>query len=220
MNNVAMNTNNPIRVFLVDDHPVVRDGYKRLLDNIPDIVVVAEANSGEEACDQYNQVHPDVVVMDLSMPGIGGIETISRLRAKDPDAHILVFSMHDSPIIISRAVQAGARGYLTKSSAAMQLVDAVRSVAQGKPFLNHNSVPSIMEKLNGNVDDPIGVLSKREFEVFCRLAAGHSVAEIAEQLSISPKTAGVHQTNIMHKLELRNIAELTRLAIRSGVIEA
>lgn len=214
-----MNTNAPIRVFLVDDHPVVRDGYKRLLDNSPDIKVIAEAGSGEEACEQYNHVKPDVVVLDLNMPGIGGIETISRLRAKDTHAHILVFSMHDSQIMISRALEAGASGYLTKSSAASQMIDAVRSVAKGKPFLNHTVVPSVIGKMQNNDHNPLTALSKREFEVFCRLADGHSVAEIAHELSISPKTAGVHQTNIMHKLELRNASELTRLAIRCGVIE-
>jgi len=215
-----MNTSKPIRVFLVDDHPVVRDGYKRLLDNNPDIEVVAESDSGEQACELYPQIKPDVVVLDLSMPGIGGIEAISRMRAKDNDAHILVFSMHDSQIMISRALEAGASGYLTKSSAATQMIDAVRSVAQGTPFLNHTVMPAMMDKLQQIDNDPLKILSKREFEVFCRLAGGHSVAEIAEELSISPKTAGVHQTNIMHKLELRNSAELTRLAIRSGVTEA
>ncbi len=215
-----MNTSKPIRVFLVDDHPVVRDGYKRLLDGNPDIEVTAEAGSGEEACELYPKVKPDVVVLDLNMPGIGGIETISRMRAKDSNAHILVFSMHDSPIMISRAMDAGASGYLTKSSAAVQMIDAVRSVARGKPFLNHTVMPSIYDNLQHTENDPLKALSKREFEVFCRLAGGHSVAEIAEELSISPKTVGVHQTNIMHKLELRNSSELTRLAIRSGVVEA
>jgi two-component system invasion response regulator UvrY len=207
----------PIRVFLVDDHPVVRDGYRRLLENYPDIKVVAEGSSGEEACKQYTDVDPDVVVLDLNMPGIGGIETISRLRAKDPDAHILVFSMHDSQTMISRAVAAGASGYLTKSCAVAQMVDAVRIVAEGKPFLNHNAVPTIDKKLQSNDFDPIGILSKREFEVFCKLADGYTILEIADQLSISPKTAGVHQTNIMNKLQLRNAAELVRLAIRCGV---
>jgi len=215
-----MNTSNPIRVFLVDDHPVVRDGYRRLLDNNADIEVVGEANSGEDACQQYSEINPDVVVLDLNMPGIGGIETISRLRSKDNNAQILVFSMHDSQIMISRALDAGASGYLTKSSAASQMIDAVRSVAQGKPFLNHDMVPSIIDKLQNNDSNPLKVLSKREFEVFRRLADGNSVAEIAKELSISPKTAGVHQTNIMRKLELRNMAGWTRLAIRYGVIEA
>lgn len=213
-------SNTPIRVYLVDDHPVVRDGFRRLLENSDDIEVVGEAGSGEAACEHYVNLQPDVVVLDLNMPGIGGIETISRLRAKHKDVHILVFSMHDSPIMIRRAMEAGARGFLTKSCAAAQMVDAVHTVAGGKPFLNETLAPSMLDIMHNNDHDPLMALSKREFEVFCRLADGQPVVDIARALSISPKTAGVHQTNIMHKLALRNAAELTRLAIRCGVIEA
>lgn len=215
-----MHTVKPIRVFLVDDHPVVRDGYRRLLDNHNGIEVVAEADSGERACRQYEKVKPDVVVLDLNMPGIGGIETISRLLAKDQHAKILVFSMHESEIMISRALEAGACGYLTKHSAASQMIDAVRSVAAGKPFVNQQLMTSLVDKIKKKAPDPVDVLSKREFEVFYKLAEGYSIAEIAEQLSISPKTAGVHQTNIMKKLKLRNSSELTRLAIRCRIIDA
>ena len=208
----------PIRVFLVDDHPVVRDGYRRLLDNNQDIKVVAEASNGEEACTKYTEVNPDVVVLDLNMPGIGGMETMRRLFAKDPGARILVFSMHDSETMVTRAFQAGASGYLSKSSVAAQMVDAVRVVSQGKKFLNHNFAPKVLEThLRGS--DPLQVLTEREFQVFRKLAEGLSVQEIAAMLSISPKTAGVHQTHIMKKLALRNAAELTRLAIRCGVIQ-
>jgi two-component system invasion response regulator UvrY len=208
----------PVRVFLVDDHPVVRDGYRRLLENNPDITVVAEASSGEEVCASYSTIKPDVVVLDLNMPGIGGMETMRRLFAKDPDVRILVFSMHDSETMITRALEAGAAGYLSKSSAVAQLVDAVRVVSQGKKFLNNNLAPKILEThLRGN--DPLQVLTEREFQVFQQLAEGASVQEIAETLSISPKTAGVHQTHIMKKLGFRNAAELTRMAIRYGVIQ-
>jgi two-component system invasion response regulator UvrY len=125
--------------------------------------------------------------------------------------------MHDSQIMISRAIDAGASGYLTKSSAAAQMVDAVRTVAKGKSFLDHKAVPTIVKNLQNNDLDPLSTLTKREFEVFSRLAAGSTVTEIADQLSISPKTAGVHQTNIMNKLQLRNAVELTHLAIRCGI---
>jgi len=151
------------------------------------------------------------------MPGIGGLETIHRLRAKDPRVRILVFSMHDSKVMVTRALEAGAAGYLAKSGAAAQMVEAVRTVARGKPFLNHDMLPEILETQLGKID-PLGQLSQREFQVFRNLAEGHSVAEIAETLSISPKTVGVHQTNIMRKLGLRNAAELTRLAIRYEAI--
>ena len=215
-----MRTPKQIRVLLVDDHPVVREGYRRLLDNEPDISVVGEGGNSDDACRLFDELSPHVVILDLNMPGIGGIATLSRLLVKNPAACVLVFSMHDSTTMISRALEAGAAGYLTKSSAAEQMLDAVRAVAAGKPYLNHNSLPSIMLQLKSENPSPLSALSKREFEVFSRIAAGHTVAEIANELSISPKTAGVHQTNIMNKLGLRNAAELTRLAIRSGVVNA
>lgn len=209
----------PIQVLLVDDHPVVRDGYRRLLENTPDIHVVAEADSGEEACRLYEQCHPNVVIMDLNMPGIGGMEAISRIRAKDPKAIILVFSMHDSNTMVMRVLEAGAAGYISKSSAASQMVEAVTQVANGKSFIDQAMVMDIVQT---RVDshDPLKKLTQREYQIFINLAEGKPVAEIAEELSISPKTAGVHYTNIMKKLELRNAAELTRLAIRCSVIEA
>jgi two-component system invasion response regulator UvrY len=207
-----------IRVLLVDDHPVVRDGYRRLLESAADIRVMAEAGSGEEACDLYAKQAADVVVLDLNMPGVGGLETIRRLCARDPRARILVFSMHDSRIMVERALAAGAAGYLNKSSVAAQMVDAVHSVAKGESLHEHAAVMGSTTTDRGEAD-PLLALTKREFQVFCKLAEGLRVIDIGEELSISPKTVGVHQTNIMHKLALRNAAELTRLAIRSGAIE-
>lgn len=208
----------PIKVMLVDDHPVVCDGYRRLLERNADIRVVGEADSGEQACALYPKCAPDVVVLDLNLPGMGGMETIRRLIAKYPGVRILVFSMHDSPQLAQRALNAGAVGYLTKSSAADQMVEAIRRVAQGRSYLDH----ALADALTGHraADaDPLSQLTKREFQVFCKLAEGCSVAEIADTLCISPKTAGVHQTNIMNKLALKNAAELVRLAIRCGVIQ-
>ena len=210
-----------IKILIVDDSTAVVEALTNILSS--EGYEVESCSDGESGWDRLvtgaerKAPMPDLLLLDLNMPGIGGIETISRLRAKDPDAHILVFSMHDSPIMISRAVEAGASGYLTKSSAAAQMVDAVRTIAEGKSFLKHNDVPTSVKRLQNNDNDPLSILSKREFEVFCRLAAGCTIPEIATYLSISPKTAGVHQTNIMKKLQLRNTAELVRLAIQCGV---
>jgi two-component system invasion response regulator UvrY len=154
------------------------------------------------------------------MPGIGGMETITRLRARHPDVTILVFSMHDNKTMVSRAIEAGAKGFLNKSSASTQMIDAVRSVFSGKLYLESEIMQEMFEKLQSHVTNPLDDLTRREFEVFRRLAEGDSVTDIAMQLSISPKTAGVHQTNIMKKLKLRNASELTRLAIRCGIINA
>lgn len=208
----------PINVLLVDDHPVVRAGYRRLLEETRDIHVVAEAGDGEQACRCFSEHKPDVMVLDLNMPGIGGLETIRRVLAKTPLARILVFSMYDSDPLIQRAAQAGAKGYLTKASAAVKLVEGIRQVARGEAFFNISPTykASAHDKSSGY--GFLEVLSQREFQIFQLLAEGHTVMEIAELLCISPKTAGVHQTHIIKKLGLTNTAQLTRLAIRSGVI--
>ncbi len=211
--------NDAITVMLVDDHPVVRDGYRRLLESYPGITVVAEADDGETACTQYAKVHPDIVVLDLNMPGIGGLETIRRLRAKDSKAKILMFTMHESKVMVNRALEAGAAGYLMKSSPAGEMVEAIRQVFAGKTFLDHD-LPADIQQAPLSDNDPLNILTKREYQVFCILAEGRSVSEIAQLISISPKTVGVHQTNLMNKLKLKNAAELTRLAIRCGSIEA
>jgi len=197
---------------------VVREGYRRLLENTPDIRVVAEADDGESAIVFYEKYTPDVVI--LSMPGIGGLEAIRRIKAKDPLARILVFSMHDSEIMMMRSLKAGATGYLTKNNGAGQMAEAVRSVAQGKTFVDSAHFTNIIsQQLFGTVEDPLLALSTREFQIFQLLAEGLSVNDIAASLSISPKTVGVHHASIMKKLELHNPTQLVRLAIRCNVIK-
>jgi len=209
-----------ITVILVDDHPVVRDGYRRLLEQMPGIKIVAEADNGEVGYDCYRKLSPDVLVLDINMPGIGGLETIRRIKAYDEKARILVFSMHSNEIMIQRALEAGALGYLTKQGGMGQMVQAVQQVAKGRMFIDADHVTSLAQhKLSDNTSDPIRVLSAREFQLFKLLAEGHSVADIAGMLSISAKTVGVHHTNIMKKLSLHNASQLVRLAILCNVIE-
>lgn len=209
-----------ISVILVDDHPVVRDGYRRLLEQIPNIHVVAEADSGEIGYDIYRKLSPDIVVLDINMPGIGGLETIRRIKAYDEKARILVFSMHCNEIMIQRVLEAGAMGYLTKQGGMSQMEQAVKQVAKGNLYIDADHVTSLTQhNLSSGVADPIRVLSTREFQLFKLMAEGHSVAEIANTLSISAKTVGVHHTNIMKKLNLHNASQLVRLAILCNVIE-
>lgn len=209
-----------IKVVLVDDHPVVRDGYRRLLEQSPNIKVVAEAGDGESGYDYYRKLAPDVLVLDINMPGIGGLETIRRIRAYDEKARILVFSMHSNEIMIQRALEAGALGYLTKQGGMGQMVQAVQQVAKGRMFIDADHVTSLAQhKLSDSTADPVRVLSAREFQLFKLMAEGHSVGEIANILSISAKTVGVHHTNIMKKLGLQNASQLVRLAILCNVIE-
>lgn len=211
----------PITVLLVDDHPVVRDGYRRLLDNTPDIRVIAETSDGENACLAYAEHSPSVVILDLNMPGIGGMETIRRIKARDANARILVFTMHDTETLIMRTLEAGATGYLTKQGGIAQMVEAVRQVAQGKPFIDPKHVTSMATRqLFDSAEDPLRVLSTREFQLFQLFAEGRSVAEVASTLSISPKTVGVHHSHIMRKLGLENSAQLVRLAIRCNLMSS
>ena len=208
----------PITLLLVDDHPVVRTGYGRLLDAEADLRVVAEADSGEEGYRCYNEAHPDVVLLDLSMPGGGGLEALRRIIARDAEAKVLIFSMHESLHMVERAIDAGARGYLTKSSPAERLLEAVRRVAAGEIYLDAEALSHIVRK-GQRSGSPIDQLSPREFQVFELAARGRTAVEIAEALTISRNTVGVHHANLMKKLALRNQAELVHLALRLGVIE-
>lgn len=208
-----------IRVMLVDDHAVVRMGFKLLLQGAEDIEVVAEAESGEEAIKRYAEIKPDVVVMDISMPGIGGLEAVARLLAKDPAAKVLILSAHEDSSHPKRLLKAGAVGYLSKRSAAEELIQAIHQVATGKTFLDSKLAQAMaVQQLTGE-QNPVEVLSDREFEVFMLLAKGQSVAHIAEKLFLSPRTVGTHLYNIKQKLNAGNSAEITLIAMRNGLLE-
>jgi two-component system invasion response regulator UvrY len=211
---------NKTTLLLVDDHELVRAGFRRLLEDGDNVTVVAEANSGEQAVQDYIKYKPDVVVMDISMPGIGGIGAVERIIARDPDAKILILSVHEDSVFTSRALQAGAKGFIPKRSAPEEMIKAVMQVAQGKMSIAPEIAQQIaMQKLTGS-ENILDGLSQREFEVFRLLAEGKTVNEIADVLSLSPKTVGTHHTNIKQKLNVSNSAELARLAIRSGLLEA
>ena len=209
-----------IKVLLVDDHAVVRAGYRTLLEGNAAIEVVAEAESGEAAIKQFIERAPDLVVMDLSLPGIGGLEAIRRLIARQDDARILVFSMHEDTVFVEQALQAGARGYIGKSSAPNVLVEAVKQIAAGSVYLDPNIAQRLAFQKTRGASSPFSGLSSREFEIFCLLAEGRTVADIAKRLSLSGKTVANYATQIKGKLEVASIAEMARLAIRNGFIEA
>lgn len=209
----------PINVLLVDDHAVVRMGFKMLLESSPDIKVIAEAENGEQAIKLYVEHHPDVIVMDITMPGIGGLEAIERIMAKDNSARILVLSAHEDSVHPKRVLNAGAMGYLTKRSAAEELIKAIRTVAGGKRYLEANIAQQMaIQQLSGE-KNPVDVLSDREFEVFMALAKGKTTNDIAETLCLSPRTVGTHLYNIKQKLNANNSAEIALIAMRSGLID-
>lgn len=215
-----MNRPSAIRILLVDDHAVVRAGYRTLLEGSPDLLVIAEADSGEAAVRRFTETAPDIVIMDLSLPGIGGIEAIRRIVQRKGDACILCFSMHEDTIFVEQALQAGARGYIGKSSAPDVLVEAVRQLAAGSVYLDPDIAQRLaFQKMRGT-SSPIAALTTREFEIFCLLAEGDTVNEIAKRLSLSGKTVANYATQIKSKLEVSSAAEIARLAIRHGFLKA
>jgi two-component system invasion response regulator UvrY len=210
----------PIKVMLVDDHAVVRMGFKLLLAACEDIEVIGEADSGETAYLRYAELKPDVVVMDLSMPGMGGIEAVRRLTARDKGVRILALSAHEDTAHPKRVLKAGATGYLSKRGAPEALIDAVRTVASGRMYLDAEIAQKLaMQDVTG-AQNPVEALSEREFEVFIHLARGQSVNQIAETLHLSTSTVGTHLYNVKQKLGASNQAELTLIALRNGLIEA
>ena len=209
-----------MRILLVDDHAVVRAGFKTLLENQGDLSVVAEAESGEAACRQFIEHAPDVVIMDLSMPGVGGIEAIRRIVSRQSDARVLVFSMHEDTLFVEQALQAGARGYIGKSSAPVVLVEAVRQIASGNIYIDPDIAQRLAFQKTKGTDSPFQALTTREFEIVCLLAEGLSVNAIANRLALSYKTVANYATQIKSKMEVNTTSELTRLAIRHGLVKA
>lgn len=208
--------NKNVSVYLVDDHAVVREGYKHLLQKA-NITVIAEADSGEKAHLNYLQYKPDVVVMDLSMPGMGGLETLKKILCKDSKAKVLIFSMHDSVIYSSRALQAGAKGYVSKASAPDVLVEAILTIASGKRYIS----PDIAKQIainNPNGDTILNELSAREFEVFQLLSRGMSLESIANTLHLDYKTVANAQTRLRQKLNVENSSQLVLAAIQLKIL--
>jgi two-component system invasion response regulator UvrY len=210
-----------IRVILVDDHAVVRTGFRLLLQSYSEIAVVAEAESGEAACQRYDELTPDVLVMDLAMPGMGGLEALKRIRAHHPQARILALSAHDDPMHARRAFREGALGFLSKRSAPEALLEAITTVAASRRYIDVSLAQKLaLADIEGAAKSPLERLSEREFEVFVRLAGGATVQRIADDLKLSASTVGTHLYNIKQKLGAANQSELTLLAIRHGLIQA
>ena len=208
-----------LKVLLVDDHLVVRMGFKMLIDSEKDMKVIAESETGEDGIQKYQELKPDVTVMDITMPGIGGLEAIERIIAKDKNAKILVLSAHEDSVHPKRVISAGAVGYLTKRSAAEELISAIRTVGSGKKYIESSVAQQLaITQLSGE-NEPTEILSDREFEVFIALAKGKSTNEIADTMCLSPRTVGTHLYNIKQKLNANNSAEIALIAIRCGLLE-
>jgi DNA-binding NarL/FixJ family response regulator len=203
----------------VDDHAVVRAGVRRLLEQEPLFEVTGEAESGEKAYQIFGELKPDVMVMDLSMPGMGGLESIRRILMRYEKAKILVLSMHEDLSFANQALKLGAKGYLTKNTLADDLVKSIETVTQGDVFLSDEIAKKMaMQSISGN-QDPVHELSAREFEIFRLLAEGLDIDAISSTLNISSKTVSNYQTMIKQKLNINTPIELIRYAIKVGVIK-
>lgn len=207
------------RVMLVDDHVLVRMGFRMLLADAGH-EVVCEAGSGEQACQEYARTKPDLVVMDLSMPGMGGLEAVRRIIAQDARARILALSAHEDTAHPQRVLRAGAMGYLAKRSAPDALIAAVDTVMRGERYVDAQTAQALaIAHLDGEAN-PAEQLSEREFSVFIQLARGMRVAQIAETLNLAPSTVGTHLYHVKQKLGVSNQAEITLVALRWGLIQA
>ena len=208
-----------IRVMLVDDHAVVRAGIKRLLEQENQFSVVAEAESGERAYMLFGEFLPDICVMDISMPGMGGLEAIKKIIARYPNAKLLVLSMHENAAFANQAIKVGAKGYLAKNGLAEELINALESVIKNQLYINANIAKKIAVESHSKQQDLLHQLTAREFEIFRMLCEGVEINQIAQLLNISIKTVANYQTTIKQKLGIHNTVEMVRLAIRSGLIE-
>ena len=208
-----------ISILLIDDHAVVREGYRRLLERRADLRIVAEAGSADEALDYLRKATPDVIVLDLSLPGMGGIELTRRIMQRTPDARILVFSMHRNQLFAAQAIRSGALGYITKSSSPEILIQAVYKIASGGKMLSPDIAPEIALSLLEGEANPAAELSPREFEILRLLLDSRSVEQIGDILNISPKTVQNAHYQIKSKLGVRTDIELTKLALKLKLID-
>ncbi|MCP1675532.1 DNA-binding NarL/FixJ family response regulator [Natronocella acetinitrilica] len=210
-----------IRVCLADDHTIVRDGLKQILAEEPDIEVRGEAHDGEQTLALMDQVDCDVLVLDISMPPPSGVELIRLLLGSHPGLSILILSMHSENQYAVRSIRAGARGYLAKTSAAEQLVSAIRRVSSGQIFLNANLNQKLaLNMLTDDDSEPHRMLSKREYHVFTLLVGGRTVSQIADELEVSSKTVSTHKTRILQKMGMDSVAALVRYAMEHDLIES
>jgi len=209
-----------IRIALVDDHQLVRDGLKSILSSIGDVEVVGEAGDGHEAIKLCGNLDIDVVIMDIAMSGLNGLDATKRITEKHPAINVLILSMYDSEEYIARSMQHGARGYLLKNAQPKEFEDAIRKVASGSVYLS----PEISEQMRRHLvsqrsnGDSLQTLSTRQREILQAIAEGRSTRDIAELLSISPKTVETHRGHLMQKLDIHDIAGLVRYAIKHGLV--
>lgn len=210
-----------IKVMLVDDHDLVRTGIKRLLEDHPDIKIVGEATSGEQALELVTENDPDVVLMDINMPGIGGLEATRKLLQRKPKLKIIVVTMHEDELFAQRLLKAGAMGYLTKGAKVDEILQALQAVMANQRYLCPSIAQQIaLSQMAEEESSPFDSLSERELQVLLMMMDGQSISVISEKLCLSPKTVSTYRTRLYAKLGVQNDIELARLALQFGVVES
>ncbi len=210
---------NLIRLVIADDHAVVRAGLARFMDNEPEIVISGEASSGEQAYQLFNDLSPHVLIMDMSMPGMSGLEAMRRILARHELAKIIMYTINDDPRFAALTLNAGAMGYVTKFSETTELIKAIKAVSVGTSYISIDMAQKLaMQNVSEN-QDPMKCLTTKEFEIFRLLAEGSSVKAIASTLNIGSKTIANYQTQIKHKLDIHSSVEFVRLAIKHNIIQ-
>jgi len=209
-----------IRILIADDHAVVREGLRQIITKQTDMSVVGEAANGAEVLGKIKDAAYDVVLLDLSMPGRGGLEILGDIKRENPDSRVLILSVHSESLYAVRALKAGASGYLTKESAPEQLVEAIRKVSHGGKYISPSVAERLANELGGDSDrPPHEKLSDREYQVLCLLGSGKTVKEIAEELSLSVPSISTYRARILEKMNMKNNAELAHYAIRNGLVD-
>ena len=208
-----------IRVLLADDHAMVRKGFRLILEAQPDMEIAGEAGNGREAVELAEKLHPDVVVMDVAMPELNGIEATRRLASSSPHTRVLALSMHKDSVYVREILRAGARGYLLKDSIDTDLISAVRAVAKGDGYISPGVSDAVLSDYRRHVTDPLDLLTSREREVLQMIAESKTNKEIAVALNLSVYTVEAHRGKIMEKLNLHSTGELVRFAVRHGLVD-
>jgi two-component system, NarL family, invasion response regulator UvrY len=209
-----------INVLLTDDHALVRTGIKRLLEDSKQIKIVGEADCGEASINMVSELKPDVILMDVNMPGMGGVEACRRILQRDPKQKIIILTIHTEQTFPKRLLEIGARGYLTKECDAAEMINAIRQVNQGGSYIEPRIAQQLaLSLLPGNEENPVDRLSRREFQVMLMISQGLSNNEISERLCLSPKTVSTYRSRLLEKLGAHNEVDLIRIAVEQGMVE-
>ncbi len=209
-----------IRVLVADDHPLLRNGLKQILNQEPDLEVLGEAENSEQVLQRIDEQRWDVVVLDITMPGRGGLDVLREIRRRRPALPVLILSMHAEDQFAVRAIKAGANGYLSKSNASGEVVHAIRRVLTGKKYVSSSLAETLANALESDTDRaPHETLSDREFQVMCKIASGKTVSQIAAEISLSVKTVSTYRARVLEKMSMRTNSELTRYALQKGLVD-